>query len=45
MMSAVIGQLVRSKAGHDKGKVFVVVGVGEKWLCLADGQVRFSEKP
>lgn len=39
------GQLIRSKAGHDKGKVFVVVGVDKERVCLADGIHRMCDHP
>ena len=39
------GQLVRSKAGHDKGKVFVVVRIEGDRLQLADGRHRLCASP
>ncbi|BDF66418.1 KOW domain-containing RNA-binding protein [Pseudoflavonifractor phocaeensis] len=35
-----VGGLVRSLAGHDKGDVFCVVGEEEGFLLLADGKRR-----
>lgn len=41
----VIGQLVFSKSGHDKGGLFIVVDIKDEYLYLADGKVRMIEKP
>lgn len=41
-----LGQLVRSKAGHDKGQVFLVYEqVDAKHVMLVDGRRRTLEKP
>ena len=34
------GMLARSKAGHDKGKVYVIIDVDDTYVYLADGSVR-----
>ena len=39
------GQLVRSIAGRDKGKHYLVLAVEEKTLILADGRKRPAEQP
>ncbi len=41
----VIGQLVYSKSGHDKGGLFIIVEIKDEYLYLADGKVRTVEKP
>lgn len=41
----VIGQLVFSKSGHDKGRLFIIVDIEGEYLYLADGKVRKIEKP
>lgn len=41
----VIGQLVFSKTGRDKGKLFIVISIEEEYLCLADGKLRKVETP
>ena len=41
----VIGQLVFSKSGHDKGGLFIIVNIEGEYLYLADGKVRTIEKP
>lgn len=41
----VIGQLVFSKSGHDKGSLFIIVDIEGEYLYLADGKVRKIEKP
>lgn len=52
--SRLIGSLVRSMAGHDRGEILVVVGVpedgaagrqGKGTVLLADGKLRRLEKP
>ncbi|ERM91002.1 KOW domain-containing RNA-binding protein [Caldanaerobacter subterraneus] len=41
-----LGQIVRSKAGRDKGRIFVVVGkIDEQHVLIADGDLRKIEKP
>jgi large subunit ribosomal protein L14e len=41
-----VGRVVRSKAGRDKGRFFLVVGVAdEEHLLIADGDLRKLEKP
>lgn len=41
----VIGQLVFSKTGRDKGKLFIVTSIEEEYLYLADGKLRKVETP
>ncbi|HHU33433.1 MAG: RNA-binding protein [Zhaonellaceae bacterium] len=41
-----LGQLVYSKAGRDKGKVFLVISIASSSLVyVADGEMRKLEKP
>ncbi|OPJ60650.1 KOW domain-containing RNA-binding protein [Clostridium oryzae] len=41
-----IGRIVISKAGRDKGKYFIVVGaVDEYYVLIADGKLRPGSKP
>jgi len=36
-----LGQVVKSKAGRDKGRYFVIIGIeGDQYLFLADGDLR-----
>lgn len=37
--------LARSKAGHDKGKVYVCLGVEEPYCYLTDGKSRVIDNP
>ena len=37
--------IVESVAGHDKGRVFIVLDVEEDFLTLADGKLRKVENP
>ena len=34
------GMLVRSKAGHDKGCIYVVISVKNEYVYLAEGDLR-----
>lgn len=34
------GMLARSKAGHDKGKVYVIIEEDDTYVYLADGGIR-----
>ena len=38
-------QIVRSRKGHDEGKLFCVMDVGEGFLLLADGKERKVSNP
>lgn len=40
-----IGQVVRSKAGRDNGKAFIVVATEENYVYVADGATRRLESP
>ena len=41
-----IGQFVKSKAGRDKDRVFIVIEiVDEQFVKVADGDIRKLEKP
>ncbi len=40
-----IGQLVKSLAGRDKGKHYLVTGFDGNFVLLSDGQVRLVTRP
>ena len=41
-----LGRLVRSRAGHDRGTLLVIVGIAdEEHVLVADGRLRTLEKP
>lgn len=41
-----IGQFVKSKAGRDKDRIFIVIEiVDEQFVKIADGDIRKLEKP
>ena len=40
-----IGMLARSKAGHDKGHVYVIYRTDETYVYLIDGNIRTMDKP
>lgn len=35
-----IGMLARSRAGHDKDKVYVIIDADQTYVYLADGRIR-----
>ena len=39
------GMLAKSKAGHDKGQVYVIYEMDETYVYLVDGKIRGIEKP
>ena len=39
------GQVVKSKAGRDKDKIFVIIDIKGEYAYLADGNLRRIEKP
>lgn len=39
-----IGMLARSKAGHDTGKVYVIIDIDDTYVYLADGSIRTLNK-
>ncbi len=42
----VVGQFVKSRAGRDKGKVFIVIEkLDDQFIKIADGDLRRVEKP
>lgn len=44
-MEIKIGSLVRSKAGHDKGGLFIVLALDGDCAYIADGKTRKAERP
>ena len=40
-----IGMLAKSKAGHDKGHIYVINRVDETYVYLVDGNVRTLNNP
>lgn len=40
-----VGEIVISKAGHDKGKYFVIVKSDSEYVYLVDGVVRTVDRP
>ena len=44
-MEAVIGSVVCSKSGRDKGNLLCVVGESDKFFILADGKERPLQRP
>ncbi len=39
------GMLAKSKAGHDKGQLYVIYDVDETYVYLVDGKIRTIDKP
>ena len=40
-----IGKLARSKSGHDKDKVYVIIRMEDGFVWLADGETRTLARP
>ena len=40
-----IGLFARSIAGHDKGKLYIIIGEDKDSLILSDGRLKTVEKP
>ncbi|WP_461809654.1 KOW domain-containing RNA-binding protein [Faecalimonas sp.] len=40
-----VGMLAKSKAGHDKENVYVLIDMDNSYVYLADGRIRTLEKP
>lgn len=46
MEGITLGQIVHSKAGRDKGKYFIVIGiVDDNYILIADGNLRKISNP
>jgi len=39
------GMLAKSKAGHDKDKIYVIIDADPAYVYLADGKIRTVMKP
>lgn len=39
------GMLVKSKAGHDTGKIYVIADTDDAYVYLVDGKIRTLDKP
>ena len=44
-MGIKVGQIVVSKAGHDKGETFVIVSFDSKYVYICNGKHRKLENP
>ncbi len=44
-MEVVIGSVVRSIAGHDKGDYFIVLALEDDYAYIADGKLRKAQSP
>ena len=40
-----VGMLARSKAGHDKGHVYIIMKEEDAYVYLVDGSIRTLDKP
>ena len=45
MLDNIIGLYAESRAGNDKGKIFIIVKVENEYAWIADGKSRSIEKP
>lgn len=44
MKEFVKGMLARSKAGHDAGRLYVIIQADEEFVYLADGKIRTLDR-
>ncbi len=40
-----VGALAMSKAGHDKGTIYVIIRENGEYVYLADGRTKTSDRP
>lgn len=40
-----VGMLAKALAGHDLGKIYVIMDVDEEYVYLVDGKIRTVDKP
>lgn len=45
MHNIVVGMIVKSIAGHDKDKFYIVIKVTDEGVLISDGKLRTIEKP
>lgn len=45
MATCKIGEFAKSKAGHDKDEIFVIINKEDEYVYLVDGKSRTIEKP
>ena len=45
MLSYEPGMLVKSLAGHDKGKLYIIIEEKDQMLLLSDGRIRTMDRP
>lgn len=44
-MNIQCGQIIKSKAGRDQGKFFIILDIQDEYVYLVDGQTRRVENP
>ena len=45
MAACKVGEFAKSKAGHDKDEIFVIINIEDEYVYLVDGKSRMIEKP
>lgn len=45
MAECKIGEFAKSKAGHDKDEVFIIINIIDEYVYLVDGKNRNIDKP
>ena len=45
MINDIVGLVAESRAGHDKGKKYIIVAAQNDYAWIADGKTRTVEKP
>lgn len=44
MAACRIGEFAKSKAGHDKNQIFIIINIEDEYVYLADGKTRSLDK-
>jgi ribosomal protein L14E/L6E/L27E len=45
MATCKIGEFAKSKAGHDKEEIFIIINKEEEYVYLVDGKSRILDRP
>ncbi len=45
MATCKVGEFAKSKAGHDKEQIFIILNIEDEYVYLADGKSRSIDKP
>ncbi len=45
MAACKIGEFAKSRAGHDKDEIFIIINIEKEYVYLVDGKSRILDKP